>query len=94
MYVCLTAYVLCCYECGYRKHTPIQKFLKNIQKPLLQNVQPKFPSLKFLTQKTTYYTINPKTLLYHLRKGKVVAMDKGKSIHMGLTGKELQRKIK
>ena len=35
----------------------------------------------------------PKTLFYHLRKGKIVAMDKGKNIQMELTEEELQRKI-
>ena len=29
-----------------------------------------FLSLKFLAQKTSFYTTNPKTLFYHLRKGK------------------------
>ena len=73
---------------------PIQKFPKNIQKPLLQNVRPKFPSLIFFTQKTSSYTSNPKTLLYRLKKGKLTAMDKGKNIQMELSEVELQRKIK
>ena len=47
----------------------------------------------FLTQKTSSYTTNPKTLLDRPRKGKITAMDKGKNIQMELTEEELQRKI-
>ena len=58
-----------------------------------KNVRPKFLSLKFLTQKTTSYTTNPKTLFYLLKKGNITSINKGKNIQMILTGEELQRKI-
>ena len=36
----------------------------------------------------------PKTLFYCLRKGKIIAMDKGKNIQIELTKEELRRMIK
>ena len=62
-YVCLTVYVICCYEWRYWKPTLFQKFPICKQVTITKERPTKIPCLKFLTQKTSSYTTNPKTLL-------------------------------